>query len=136
MAGLRWRLSYDGHEYTFDAERDITVSGLRKIKEWYGPELGRNLSFQNALLQQDPEAVLCAVWLARRAAGEANIPEPNQMDDAPMNDLIQFIQPGDVEDENPTGGEEQTPDSTETPTSSEPQTSDSSQPSAISTPET
>jgi hypothetical protein len=126
---LQWRLTYNGREYIFDPKEMLTVTALRQIKQWFGPELGRYMTFQGALLQQDPEAALCALWLARKAAGEQNVPEPNQMDDFSIGELFEkgYDTPSETKEPDPTPA--RTPGSTETPTNSDP---DGSEPSPTS----
>lgn len=134
---LRWKLTFEGKEYVFDAKRDLTVSALRQIKEWYGVELGRNMTFQAALLQQDPEAALCALWLARKAAGEENVPEPNRMPDFSVTELFEEgFEETEGKEPDPTTEVPPTPGSTETPTSSGTSGSDHSPTSADLEPET
>jgi hypothetical protein len=111
-----FKLTVGENEYVFSPEM-LTQSRLSKIKEWMGPEIGRYNNFIEAFFEGDPDAAKCAVWVARRAAGEPNPPEPNQMEDF---SLAQWIKPGEtveVETEAvPTEGESQTPDTTETQT--------------------
>jgi hypothetical protein len=115
-----FKLTVGEHEYVFAPEM-LTQSRLSQVKQWYGKELGRYNNFIEAFFEGDPDAAKCAVWVARKHAGEANPPEPNQMEDF---SLAQWIKPGgtaDVEgeDPNPTGATDPapTPDTTETPTS-------------------
>lgn len=134
---LQWKLTYNGKEYIFDPKEMLTVSALRQIKQWYGAELGRYMTFQGALLQQDPEAALCALWLARKAAGEQDVPEPNQMDDFSIGELFEkgFDTAEPKADPTPPAGAS-TPASTETQTSSEELPSDPSGTSSATGPET
>jgi hypothetical protein len=138
-----WKLEYkdpaweESREYMFDPQKLLTVSALRQIKGWYGTEIGRYLTFINAFAQGDPEAVVCALWLARRDAGEDGVPEPNKMPDFSVGDFFsEFIAADDDEDAevDPTqpSTPAQTPALTETPTRSEPSTSVSSPVSAES----
>lgn len=69
---------------------DITVGRLRQIKAWF-PELGAYIRLVTAIQVLDPDAALCAVWIARKAAGEANPPDPNQMDDFPLNVFLETV---------------------------------------------
>jgi hypothetical protein len=115
-----FKLTVGEHEYVFSPEM-LTQSRLSKIKEWYGKELGRYNNFIEAFFEGDPDAAKCAVWVARKAAGEPNPPEPNQMEDF---SLASWIKPGETveaEEEtegNPTEGIDPppTPDTTEIPT--------------------
>lgn len=129
---LQWKLTYNNKEYLFDPKEMLTLSALRQIKQWYGTEIGRYMTFQGALLQQDPEAALCALWLARKAAGEQDVPEPNQMPDFSIGEL--FEKGFDTADEEKEKEARPTPastlDSTETPTSSGANGSDPSPTSA------
>jgi hypothetical protein len=124
----RWHLQFQGKEYVFDASL-VTVSALRKFKAEFGLELGRYLSFISAFAQGDPEAALCGLWLARKAAGETNVPEPNDMPDFRMDEFYDFFQAAGEPDPTREGTDskekDQTPASTGTPTSSAPATSDS-----------
>ena len=109
-----FKLSVGEHEYVFAPEM-LTQSRLSKVKEWYGSEIGRYNNFIEAFFEGDPDAAKCAVWVARKAAGEASPPEPRQMEDF---SLAQWIKPGDtaeVAEANPTKAVS-TPDTTETPT--------------------
>ncbi len=128
----RWKVLLDGNEYIFDPFRDLTVSTLRHIKQWYGPELGRLGPFVLAFGQGDPDAIACAVWVVRRKAGE-NPPEPSRAPDIEvgtfMADMEQLVEPDPTE-------EVPTPESTRTSTKSGRSTSDSSPTSATSAPET
>ena len=120
-----WHLKFENKDYIFDPEL-LTVSSLRQIKGWYGIELGRYLSFISAFAQGDPEAALCAIWLCRKAAGEENVPEPNNMPDFKMGEFYDHFQAAGVDEDNPpTKGDQPTPASTATRTRSEPDTSDS-----------
>ena len=112
-----FKLTVGEQEYVFAPEM-LTQSRLSHIKSWYGSEIGRYNNFIEAFFEGDPDAAKCAVWVARKAAGEPNPPEPMSMEDF---SLAQWIKPGEtaVEEEaqeaNPT---EAAPilDTTETPT--------------------
>ena len=138
-----WKLQYQDPEwseprtYMFDPQKELTVSRLRQIKEWYGPEIGRYLAFIQAFAQGDPEAALAALWIVRMSAGEQGVPEPNQMPDFSMGDFYaEFIPAGEEPEaeQDPTQPSAPVPTtgSTETPTSSEPRTLVSSPQSADS----
>jgi hypothetical protein len=119
---LQWKLTYGDKEYIFDPKKMLTVSALTQIKEWYGIEIGRYMTFQGALLQQDPQAALCALWLARKAVGEAVPERPDQMDDFRVGELFEKGFDTATPEADPTAGATPaapTPDSTETPPSSE-----------------
>lgn len=104
--------------YPFN-HKDLTVSRLSKIKEWYGKDLGRYLSFIGELRMLDPDAARCAVWVARTAAGEANVPEPHQMPDFPLSGFLEAPEDEpEAEATPPTAGSNETPSSTETLTNS------------------
>jgi len=80
----QWLIKVDDKEYAFDATM-VTVEALHHIKQWYPkrgeePALGRYNNFIEAFFEGDPDAALCAVWIARRAAGETEVPEPQKMD--------------------------------------------------------
>jgi hypothetical protein len=132
-----FKLTVGEREYVFSPEM-LTQSRLSKIKEWFGPEIGRYNNFIAAFFEGDPDAAKCAVWVARKAAGEPSPPEPPQMEDF---SLAQWIKPGETaEDEtegNPTEGEElPTPDTTGIPTSSGDDISGKSPTSSSGDPET
>jgi hypothetical protein len=116
-----WRLKVDGNEYAFDVKM-LTPEALKHVKQWYGKELGRYNNFIEAFFEGDPDAAVCAIWIARRAAGETGVPEPMQMDGSFT--LTQWLDTSGVdeeveEDPNPTGATAPpTPASTETSTSS------------------
>lgn len=80
MADLRWRLTYKGNDYEFDATQDLTVSVLRTIKQQYGPELGRWANFILAMGQGDPDAWSAAVWICLRKNGVAPLPALDSID--------------------------------------------------------
>jgi len=114
-------------KYPFSFE-DLTVGRLRQIKGWYGPELGRYMAFIGALRLLDPEAAVCALWVARTAAGEANVPEPNQMPDFPLKGFLEDAEDEKIETTDPpTEGTQVLPtrSSTEIPSDSDENTSDS-----------
>jgi hypothetical protein len=131
-----WELSYqdpswsEPKTYTFDPQKLLTVQDLVKIQDWYGPEIGRYLTFTSAFSQGDPTAALCALWLVRRAAGEPEVPEPHAMPNFSMGDFYSKFIPAEteIEEEDPTQPSEpaQTKGSTETPKNSEASTSVSS----------
>lgn len=126
-------LTVKGNRYTFDLEKELTLGRLRQIKAWFGPQLGRYGTFFRALAEMDPEAMLCVYWLARLSAGEANVPEPNQMEDFSLADWDMETATPEEDPERPTEGEDApTPGLTETPTTSDTDISGSSQPSATS----
>lgn len=114
-----FRLTVGEKEYVFSPEM-LTQARLSQIKSWYGKEIGRYNNFIEAFFEGDPDAAKCAVWVAMKAAGEPNPPEPMSLGDF---SLAQWIKPGEAaaaEDDsegNPTEGE-QTPDTTQTPTNS------------------
>jgi hypothetical protein len=129
-----FKLTVGEQEYTFKPEM-ATVGALRQVKQWYGSELGRYNNFIAAFFEGDPDAAVCAVWMARKAAGESNPPEPSQMGDFALTSWINLTSEKD-EEEVPTEGEVTSPptqDSTETPTSSETDISGSSDMSSVST---
>lgn len=118
-------ITFEGREYPLDLTELLTLSNLRKIKQWYGLELGGMISFQEAFRLGDPDAVACAIWMARRAAGDENVPEPQNMPDFSIigffngldEDVDAQAEDGDTPD--PTEATS-TPGSTETQTPSEP----------------
>ncbi len=122
MADLYLNVGEKKYNFSFE---DLTVERLRKIKEWYGPELGRYMTFIGSLRLLDPEAAVCAVWVARTAAGESNVPEPNQMPDFTLKGFLEDAPAQAEETDPPTQPGAPIPGSTETPTSSDADTSDS-----------
>jgi hypothetical protein len=140
-----WELSYQDPSwsepriYTFDPQKLLTVQDLVKIQDWYGPEIGRYLTFTAAFAQGDPNAALCALWLVRRAAGESEVPEPMRMaGNFSMGDFYSKFIPADTEmdEKDPTQPSEPapTPASAGTQPNSGASTSGSS-PSSASPPE-
>jgi hypothetical protein len=118
----QWLLTVDEKKYPFDVTM-LTPEVLKHIKQWYGRELGRYNNFIEAFFEGDPDAAVCAIWVARRAAGETEVPEPKQM--SGRFTMTQWLDaPDEPEDEesedpNPSGATSpQTPASTETPTNS------------------
>lgn len=87
----RWNFEHNGNHYTFDGNHDLTLSSLRKIKEWY-PELGSYLRFLNGLGEGDPNAFACMIWIGRRKAGEANAPEPQGMEDFALGEFYDSLE--------------------------------------------
>ena len=73
------RLTLDGIEYTFEIDKELTRDTLLQIKRWY-KELGSLVEFTMAFLRGDPDAMACVAWIVRNAAGEDNVPVPNEMD--------------------------------------------------------
>jgi hypothetical protein len=114
-----WRLTVDDKKYTFDVKM-VTVEALTHIKAWYGKELGRYNNFIEAFFEGDPDAAKCAIWIARRAAGESNVPEPMAMDaNFTLNQWLDTPEVEEEEDPNSSGATSpQTPASTETPENS------------------
>lgn len=102
MADQLWKLKVDGKDYTLSAS-DLTVGNLRHAKQWFGAPYGRYLPFIQMLIEGDCDAVACAIWMARRAAGERP-PEPSAMGDFVVSDF--FSVASEEEDEegepNPT----------------------------------
>jgi len=134
---LKVKVDNDYREYQLDLEKELTVGRLRQIKAWFGPELGRYGSFFTAFSQLDPEAVLCAVWIARTAAGDKNVPVPNDMEDFAISDVFLGVvdeapEPEKEAHPTPTPEATSTPASTGTPTGSAPKTSGGSPTSATS----
>jgi hypothetical protein len=131
----RWRLTVseggDEKDYVFVPKTDVTVSALRQIKAWF-PDIGRYIQFYSAFLEGDPDAALCALWIARKKAGETEVPEPNKLGDFAIGGFYEAIGDEDEDEESdPTSGAATpTPSSTRTPTSSESATSDRSPTSA------
>jgi hypothetical protein len=118
---IRWLLTVDDQKYPFNMKM-VTAEALLHIKGWYGKELGRYNNFLEAFSEGDPDAAKCAIWIARRAAGEVEVPEPKKIDGS--FSLTQWLdveddEPEEAEAPNPTGATSPpTPVSTETPISS------------------
>jgi hypothetical protein len=114
-----WRIKVGEKSYPFDVQM-VTVEALKHVKQWFGPELGRYNNFVSAFFDGDPDAALCAIWIARRAAGETDVPEPKQMNgDFTLNQWLDTEEEPEVEDAdsaNPTGATP-APISESTPTS-------------------
>ena len=110
-----WKIKVDGKEYELRTE-DLTVGNLRHCKQWFGAAYGRYLPFIQMLIEGDCDAIACAVWMARRAAGERNVMEPSQMGDFVVSDFFTVIQEDD-EDESEPDPTEASPTSDSQPTS-------------------
>lgn len=135
-----WYIKVFGNDYQFDPEELLDVTALRKIKRWYGSELGAYLTFQSKFTQGDPDACCCVAWLLRLAGGEENVPEPMNMPSFPLGAFFDKFEPagyvfvdGELREVEVAEGKEEKPDptsttpsptgvSTETPTDSEPNT--------------
>lgn len=123
----RWKFTFQGTDYVFDVMRDLTASRVRQLKVWYGPEIGRVQPFIVAMIQGDPDAWACAIWCARKQAGEVNVPEPKDIDFS-IWELMSSDQEEDEAEPKPEAAgpvPTQTPGSSETSSSSETSTSDS-----------
>lgn len=111
----KWKFTIGDKEYIFDVMRDLTASRARQIKSWYGPELGRVQRFIVAMVEGDPDAWAAAIWCARKAAGEKNVPEPRNMEDFSIFDLMSQDQDEDEEDTGTEDDEAVRPVPTQTP---------------------
>ena len=76
----RWALRLDGEEYDLDLDHDVSCSQLRQIGKWYGG-LGTYAGLYLNLLRGDPDAVACAVWLARSKHNVSPNPNPRDIED-------------------------------------------------------
>ncbi len=132
-ARVVWKLAFAGNQYEFDPQRQLTLGRLRQIKQWYGPDLGRYLSFLRAFSELDPDAVACAIWICRRDAGEENVAEPNRMEDFSIGEALEGIDTVDSGGD-PDGppAEEGTAEATSTPSSMETRTASGSSTSGSS----
>jgi hypothetical protein len=125
MASTTCRLKVGEKSYTFVPQEMLTVGPMRQIKQWYGSELGTYNGFVSALFMGDPEAALCAVWIARNAAGEDNVPEPNNLADFPLASWLEIVSTDDeAEEGKPTQEAPPITDSEKTSQSSEDATSE------------
>lgn len=115
----RFQFRFGGKTYTFDAMRDLTASNVRHFKGWFGPDLGRVNPFVVALVQGDPDAWACAIWAARKAAGETNVPEPRNLPDFSVWELMADFEDAESEEEGEGSPEVQAPVPTQTPSGSE-----------------
>lgn len=106
----RWQFTYGDKEYTFDVGRDLTMARLKQIKQWY-PNLGAVNHMVVGLVAGDPEAWSCAIWSARKSAGELDVPEPNRMKDFSVWDMIADEEIDEDEDEQEEGLEGERPTS-------------------------
>lgn len=86
-AAPRWEFDYGETHYTLDVGRDLTMGRLVQIKHWY-PNLGTMSNMVAGLVQGDPEAWACAIWAARKSAGESEVTEPRRMKDFSVWDLM------------------------------------------------
>lgn len=108
--------------YRFDPRTMLKVGVLRQLKATFGPDLGAYMGFMDAFVRLDPEACVCALWVAKQEAGAEVPASPNDLGDFPLGDFIEKFIPAGTPD--PTGGD-QTPGSPQTSTSSGTGTSDS-----------
>jgi hypothetical protein len=80
---------FQNREYTFAPERDIGISELRHIKQWFP---GSGLWTYNALTAStamgDPDALACVVWIAMKKAGVKNLREPKALPDFSIVELM------------------------------------------------
>ena len=119
-----WRAKVGGKDYEL-VMHDITASVLRQMKGWYGREYGSFLGFITLLAQGDVDALSCALWLARRKAGE-RVPQDPSMVEFNVGDfeaLTDDSETEDVEESEEVRPTERTPDSERTSTSSDDDTS-------------
>lgn len=82
-----YSMEIDGEQYEFNDDRDLTLSALRHIKQWY-PELGTYNSFRLAYLNGDPDALACVRWIVLRGAGKPNVPEPKASGNFSLGDFM------------------------------------------------
>lgn len=127
----RWLLRpSEGEEYELDLDNDVMCSHLRQIQRWY-PHIASYLALYQGLINGDPDAVGCAVWVCRinenvrRAANGDDLilnPNPRDMEDfsvlkvSPwenlerLNDEPEFAEPNPTKNSPPqTGGEKSDP---------------------------
>jgi hypothetical protein len=91
-----WKFKLDdGAEYELYA-REFTVGILRHFKQWYGAAYGKYLVFIQLMFEGDCDAIACALWLAKRNAGEK--PKEPRLLDFSVSDFF-TTQPADDEDD-------------------------------------
>lgn len=78
MADTIWKSRYKGVDYEVTT-RDLTVSRLRQMKQWFGAEYGKYTPFITLLVEGDVDALACVVWIAQSKAGEKP-QEPRNLD--------------------------------------------------------
>lgn len=59
---------------------DLTAGALRQMKGWYGREYGAFMPFMQLLATGDVDAIACAMWLAKKKAGEKVPADPSFID--------------------------------------------------------
>lgn len=109
----RWAFTYESNDYVIDVGRDLTFSRMRHIKQWF-PQLGSINQVVIGLVNGDPEAWACAIWAARKAAGETDVPEPHRMKDFPIWDLMADDDVDGEDDEDGSGVDGERPTSSQT----------------------
>jgi hypothetical protein len=86
--------TYNGEEYNFSPERDIGISELRHIKNWF-PDLGDYQSFTVASTLGDPDAMASIIWIAQRKAGVKKVREPISFPDFSIGEVMgSFVSDG------------------------------------------
>lgn len=95
----RWEFTYNDKHYVLDVGRDLTMSRLLHIKQWY-PNLGTMNRMVVGLIEGDPEAWACAIWAARKSAGETEVTEPKRMRDFSIWELMADEDLDDEDEEN------------------------------------
>lgn len=119
-----WQIRHGDTEYDL-LPADLTVGRLRQMKQWFGSDYGKYLTFIQLVAQGDADACCCALWIVQTKAGEKP-KEPRFMDFAISEFFFSDLTPTDDEsEENPTPEAsavtvEPKPSSPQTPPISEP----------------
>jgi len=64
-----WRTKFKGKIIEI-RESDLEVGNLRQAEAWFGEGYGSFTGFIAKLVEWNVNAVACALWIAKRAAGE------------------------------------------------------------------
>lgn len=100
-----WNIEFNDRIYSFDPNKDITLSTLRHAKGWYGAELASYTKFMNAFGEGDPDALAMVIWTVRKKAGESNVPEPQFMEDFAVGEFLSNFDFVPDPDPDPTKGD-------------------------------
>ena len=80
---------FQGKEYSFAPERDVGISELRHIKQWFpGSGLGTYNGLTASTAMGDPDALACVVWVAMKKAGVKNLRDPKSLPDFSVGELM------------------------------------------------
>lgn len=86
---LVFEIDWDGKHYTFDADKDLTVSRLRQIKSWF-PDLCNLMQVVLQFRLQDADAAMCVLWVMKAKAGEMGL-DARRMEDFAVGEFHNAI---------------------------------------------